>query len=110
MNGSARSFAVGVRATPVRRAALTLAALASWGCSLDVAAPSLVRGDLVDTPANAGILLAGVQADFECALAHYILSAGLFGSELGVGSVFQNMKEIDKRDLSPVNSTYTSLT
>jgi len=93
-----------------RRAVVALAAVTGWGCSFEVAAPSLVRGDLLDVPSNAGILLAGVQADFECALAHYIVSAGLLGSELGVGSVLQTIKEIDKRDLSPANSLYTSLT
>jgi len=110
MNGRHRMSVSGARVTNARRAALALATVASWSCNLDVAAPSLVRGDRIDDPSNAAILMSGVQADFECALTHYIVSAGLFGSELGVGSVFQNIKEIDKRDLSPVNSTYTSLT
>lgn len=91
-------------------AGVMTASLCLGGCNLDIDAPSVVRGDRLDVPANVGIIMAGVQADFECALPHYIVSTGLFGSELAVGSVFQNIKEIDKRDLSPVSSTYTTLT
>lgn len=94
----------------LRGAALAAVLLVGWGCSFEVAAPSLVRGDNLDAPASVSILLAGVQADFECALAHYVVSAGLLASELGVASVFQNIKEIDKRDLSAVSSLYASVT
>lgn len=90
-------------------AAGLLLALAS-GCTslIDVEAPSRVRADQLATPSNAALLVNSTGADFECALAHYIVATGLVGNELEIGTTLIVMKEYDKRDFNPSASSYTS--
>lgn len=79
-------------------------------CTLDVPAPSQVAADELDFPANANLIVSSVQADFECALAHYISTTSLFGNEFLIAGFFSNQKEVDKRTVFPSNSSYTSVT
>lgn len=98
---------------PTRRiralAGTLVLALASACTSLiEVEAPSRVRADELGTPANAALLVNSAGADFECALAHYIVATGLVGNELEIGTTLIVMKEYDKRDFNPSASSYTS--
>jgi hypothetical protein len=75
----------GAAVLPFARLLLLLAsAIASSGCEsiLDVKAPSRIPADAVQVPQNAGIMVDGAQADFECALANYIVAGGQIGDEL----------------------------
>jgi len=49
---------------------------------LEVEAPSQVIGRTLAVPANANLLVESAIADFECALAFYVMSGGLIGDEL----------------------------
>jgi hypothetical protein len=93
-----------------RTTGLALIGLALAGCTslIDVDAPSRVRADELATPANAALLVNSAGADFECALAHYIVATGLVGNELEIGTTLIVMKEYDKRDFNPTASSYTS--
>lgn len=82
--------------------------LALGGCEslLEVESASRLPADEIRTPGNAPILVDGAQADFECALANYIVAGGQVGDELdhrGGGSVTQGY---DRRDYIPADRWY----
>lgn len=83
-----------------RATVLVTVAAALAGCEklLEVELPSLLPQEEMLIPGNAQILVDGGRADFECALANYILAGGQMGDELerrGGGSVNQGY---DRRD------------
>jgi hypothetical protein len=59
-----------------------LALLAACNDVLDVKLPGRVREEALDNPALASTLVAGAQADFECAFTEYVHTTGLWANEL----------------------------
>jgi len=76
---------------------------------LSVQAPSRVEARNLDDPATASLQLAGVIADFECALSNYITAGALLGDELedGNGNVPDN--DIDRRAIDPAQVQVTNV-
>ncbi len=76
--------------------------MATTGCRglLDAELPSGVPGSLLDNPANAEVMVLGVQNDFECAYSNYVAGSGLFADELYASSDFHGYNQIDGRTLS----------
>ena len=75
---------------------------AATGCRglLDAELPSGVPGSLLDNPANAEVMVLGIQNDFECAYSNYVAGSGLFADELYASSDFHGYNQIDGRTLS----------
>ncbi len=69
-------------------------------------APSRVIADQLYTPANAQLLLNSAIGDFECALANYIVAAGLVSDELGDAQLAQVGWDYDRRTIVPALTTY----
>ena len=99
--------------TPLRHLALGAAALASVACrdltSLNQEAPSRVVADQLYTPANAQLLLNSAVGDYECALANYIVAAGLVADELGDAQLSQQGWDYDRRTTVPALTAYASV-
>jgi starch-binding outer membrane protein, SusD/RagB family len=76
--------------------------------SLDQEAPSRIPADSLERPENAPLLLQSAIGDFECALASYIVAAGLVGDELANSSGFNRLWEYDRRTVVPTNSVYST--
>jgi starch-binding outer membrane protein, SusD/RagB family len=74
--------------------------------SLDQEAPSRVVADALYTPANAQLLVTSAIGDFECALANYIVAAGLVGDELLDAQLSQVGWDYDRRTIVPALTTY----
>lgn len=74
-----------------------------WGCDalLEAESPTRVPGTLLDNPAMAGIVVLGVQNDFECAYSNYVAGSGLFTDELYASSDYNGYNQIDGRTLGP---------
>lgn len=84
-----------IRPTPLAVAWLVLAVLVTGGCDqlLEVEAPSDVEAGLLNDPEMMPVLVPGVIADFECALANYTFLAGSVTDEImnaGVAAVYNN--------------------
>lgn len=67
---------------------------------LDVSVPSQVQADALDDPRNAPLLLLGMIADFECALGHYIIGAGLVGDEFDDAQSDGSYWDYDRRTMT----------
>ena len=68
-----------LRARPLLAA---LALLAACDGVLDVKLPGRVREEALDNPVLASTLVAGAQADFECAFTEFVHTTGLWSNEL----------------------------
>ena len=76
--------------------------------SLEQEAPSRVRaGDLI-VPTNAQLLVTSAISDYECALANYIVAAGLVGDELIDAQLSQVGWDYDRRTIVPSLTTYAT--
>lgn len=75
---------------------------------LEVEAPSQVLAEDLESPANAGLLVAGVVADFECAFSHYILVGGLLGTELRDSQQTAAQWDYDRRTITPDGGWYAT--
>lgn len=96
------------RLTSILAAATLVLATGACTSLIEVDAPSRVAADKLDDPSNASLLVNSVGADYECALAGYIVAAGLVGNELEIGSTGIAVKEYDKRDFNPSASLYST--
>ena len=88
--------------------ALFGAALVACGeiTTLEQEAPSRVVADDLYIPANAQLLVTSTISDFECALAQYIVAAGLVGDELIDAQLSQVGWDYDRRTIVPALTTY----
>ncbi len=76
--------------------------------SLDQEAPSrLVANDLYQ-PENAQLLVTSTISDYECALAQYIIAAGLVGDELIDAQLSQQGWDYDRRTIVPALNAYAT--
>jgi len=89
-------------------AALTVATACSELTSLDQEAPSRVVADDLYVPANAQLLVTSTISDFECALAQYIVAAGLVGDELVDAQLSQVGWDYDRRTIVPSLAPYAT--
>lgn len=77
---------------------------------LEVEAPVQVLAEDLENPGNAGLLVAGVVADFECAFSHYILVGGLLGNELRDSQQTAAQWDYDRRTITPDGGWYATST
>jgi hypothetical protein len=82
------------------------------GCErlLEVEAPSQVLASELENPSNASLIVSGVVADFECALAHYILVGGLLGTELRDSQQTAAQWDYDRRTITADGGWYATST
>lgn len=100
------------------RACLARAVLASLiagaaACSSIIGveeSPSRVDANSVEVPANAGLLVDGAIANYECALANYITGTGLVGEELQWATTSPWGREYDRRSFSSTEGFYATQT
>jgi starch-binding outer membrane protein, SusD/RagB family len=101
---------------PVRAGVMAVAALGATGCEdfvdglLSVSPPGQVTAEALEDPANARLLVDGVVADFECALAFYILSSALLGDELVDTHPFVGAWDYERRGFANGEGAYAGLT
>jgi starch-binding outer membrane protein, SusD/RagB family len=92
-------------ATRIARTAAVLMLAATFGAcdaldrALNVEAPDRVDASDMSHPQNAGLLVSGAIADFDCALGGYIVSAGLLGNELRDASITAARHPLDSRNI-----------
>jgi hypothetical protein len=87
-----------------RLAAVLVMVLGTAACdaldrALSVEAPGLIDANDMNHPQNAGLLVSGAIADFDCALGAYIVNAGLLGNELRDASVTAARFSLDSRNI-----------
>ena len=90
-------------------AALTTLAACNELTSLDQEAPSRVVANDLYVPANAQLLVTSTISDYECALAQYIVSAGLVGDELIDAQLSQQGWDYDRRTIVPSLAAYATV-
>ncbi|MDQ3556119.1 MAG: hypothetical protein M3409_05015, partial [Gemmatimonadota bacterium] len=76
--------------------------------ALQVEVPSDIPSNVLDDPQTAPVLVAGVVADFDCALGSYIVNGGMLGNELVDGTFTVNRWPVDSRSLGPADSRYAT--
>jgi starch-binding outer membrane protein, SusD/RagB family len=64
---------------------------------VDVTAPDRISADSYESPGNLPTIVAGMIADFECALASYITTTGIAGDELSLTGMVAAPELLDKR-------------
>ncbi|HUQ81213.1 MAG TPA: RagB/SusD family nutrient uptake outer membrane protein [Gemmatimonadaceae bacterium] len=99
-SGGWRYVALGALAATVACSELT---------SLDQEAPSRVVANDLYTPANAQLLVTSTISDYECALAQYIVAAGLVGDELIDAQLSQQGWDYDRRTIVPSLGAYSTV-
>ena len=102
-------------AAHVAAAVLALGALGALGACkgselLEQEAPSRVLANTLDDPRNAQLLVTSTIADFECALAQYIVSEGLVGDELRDAQLGAAGWDHDRRTINKVGGAYATNT
>ena len=96
------------------RAAVLLALAATVGslaaCDpdelLNVDSPSRIPAVVLETPANAELMVNSAIADFECAAGAYFVVSGLIGEELKDGLQTADRYPYDQRSLTPADRRY----
>lgn len=91
-----------------RLVAFTLLAIPLSGCDslLGVEAPSRVIANSLEDPNNANLLVGSAVADFECALAFYVMSSGLIGDELEDTQLAAAQWDYDRRGFENGQGAY----
>jgi hypothetical protein len=75
---------------------------------LEANAPSRILESTLLQPSNATVLLAGVVADFECALGNYVLAAGTIGDEFMDSQANAATWDFDRRTSNPSSALYAT--
>lgn len=89
---------------------LTLTACDLGDNLLSVEHPGRIDAAEFDDPQNAALMVAGVVADFECSLAHYINSGGLMGMELHDSQLTAAQWDFDRRTVERAGGWYATST
>lgn len=91
---------------------LTVVALSTpmLGCNvldkgLEATAPDKIETSVLETPANAGLIVTSAIGNFECALKMYIVDAGMAGGELMDATATAANWAFDRRDTDPTADT-----
>jgi hypothetical protein len=100
------------RAAAVLALSLTLAGACSDAVDrlLTVTTPSRLADDKFLVPENAGLIVSSAVADFECAYGAYVVVSGLASGELTDASQTAARWSYDRRDVLPVEATYSTST
>lgn len=88
-----------------------LAVLAGLGACeglLDVDTPSRIPAEVAEVPGNAGLLVTGAVADFECAFGAYVVLGGLIGEELIDATQTADRFPYDRRDQQSSDRRYSA--
>jgi hypothetical protein len=67
---------------------------------LDIEAPSRVQAETLNDPRNASLLVNGAIADFECALALYVVNGGNLGDEIADAQLNGLYWDVDRRTVN----------
>ena len=96
--------------TIITQLAAAAALLGLAGCDglLDVETPSRVPAEVAEVPGNAGLLVTGAVADFECAFGAYVVLGGLIGDELIDATQTADRFPYDRRDMAPSERRYSA--
>jgi hypothetical protein len=80
------------------------------GCStlLEADAPSRILESTLLQPSNASVIVAGVVADFECALGNFILTGGTLADEFSDSQANAATWDIDRRSNVPATALYST--
>lgn len=76
--------------------------------ALDVEAPSRIPAEVLEDPANAGLLVLSAVGDFECAFNAYVVLGGLTADELTDATQTAARWVYDRRDVDPDDAIYAS--
>ncbi len=108
MNASrlARTTEIAAASTGRWMAAVVMLSLSVFGCSLldkglESTAPDKIETSVLETPANAGLIVNSAIGNFECALGAYILATGLMSGELMDATATASNWPFDRRDTDP---------
>ncbi|MEO6444032.1 MAG: RagB/SusD family nutrient uptake outer membrane protein [Gemmatimonadaceae bacterium] len=110
MNHRSRSSAWRIARAGVAATAAMLGSGVLTACStlLEADAPSRILESTLLQPANASVLVAGVVADFECALGNFILTGGTLADEFSDSQANAATWDIDRRTSVPATSLYAT--
>src|SRR5688500_16764098 len=73
---------------------------------LNVASPSRIPAENLESPGNAELMVNSAIADFECAAGAYFVVSGLIGEELKDGLQTADRYPYDQRSLTPADRRY----
>lgn len=95
-------------------ASTILILLAAGACNtndiLDQSAPSQFSDDNLNDPASAPLLANSAIAEFECALAEYVIATGLVSDELDDAQLSAAGWDYDRRTIKPSSGSYAATT
>jgi starch-binding outer membrane protein, SusD/RagB family len=87
--------------------ALATAGLPACESALEVETPSRIPAEELEVPGNAGLLVTGAVADFECALGAYVVLGGVIGDELQDATQTAARWPYDSRAQQPSDGLYS---
>ncbi len=108
LRGNRKHRRLGMLAKRLAMIAVLGGALSACESLLEVEAPSRVLAKDLENPQNASLIVAGVVADFECALASYTGAFGLITDELADAALSQSQFDFDRRSFTAAGGTYAS--
>ncbi|HXF96711.1 MAG TPA: RagB/SusD family nutrient uptake outer membrane protein [Gemmatimonadales bacterium] len=86
--------------------AALVATLAACENALDVESPSRIPAELIESPANAALLVRSAVGDFECAFGAYVVMGGIVGDELIEATQTADRWPYDARRTQPNDLRY----
>ena len=89
-------------------ASLSIVGLSACDTLLEANAPSRILESTLLQPSNATVLVAGVVADFECALNNYIAAAGTISDEFMDSQANAAIWDLDRRTSNPATALYAT--
>lgn len=108
LRGNRRHHRLGLLARRLAMIVVLGGALSACESLLEVEAPSRVLAKDLENPQNASLIVAGVVADFECALSSYAGAFGLITDELADAALSQSQFDFDRRSFTAAGGTYAS--
>lgn len=89
-------------------ASLSVVGLTACDTLLEANAPSRILESTLLQPSNATVLVAGVVADFECALNNYVAAAGTISDEFMDSQANAAIWDLDRRTSNPATALYAT--
>lgn len=89
-------------------ASLSVVGLSACDTLLEANAPSRILESTLLQPSNASVLVAGLVADFECALNNYIAAAGTISDEFMDSQANAAIWDLDRRTSNPGTALYST--
>lgn len=96
------------RSAMVATLILSIAAISGCDEILKSEAPQLIEETVLQQPANAPVIVAGVVADFECALGQYVAVMGTVTDEFSDSQANAAIWDIDRRTSFPSTGLYST--